>query len=151
MKEEWKELDELLERKRRSDKKLAEFQQRTFDFQEFEKKHIDAIYDLYVIGNTLYLDIELPGVFRNDINIQLSRSKIIISGYFPTPIALNEGVFIEHKRKRGSFEYIFILPEDMIVEHYDAQLANGILYLKMELQSQSKQKKLPSTAYSQDD
>ena len=135
-------LEELLERKQKCDQKLEEIQNRKISPEIDNSVDADASYDLYIIDNILYLDIDLPGVFEKDIDILFLPPKLVISGKFPTPVTLEGRDYIVQKRKLGRFEYKFRIPEKKIIGTYDTQINNGIFHLRFRLIASAEQKKL---------
>lgn len=139
-------LDELLQRKRRCDEKLEQIQSRNIkEKPKAAKKHTEPTYDQYIIENTTYIDLDLPGVFKEDIHFQVTTSGIIVSGEFPTPVDVHEDDFVVQRRIKGKFEYNFAFPKDKFVQEYDSNLEDGVLHLKLRLSDSAQQKQIPDS------
>lgn len=129
-------LEELWARKQRSDAKLNEFQSRTFNFAK-EELATNPSYDLYWLEDEFYLDIDLPGVFEKDISVDLALPHLQISGTYPSLAELGHQAYIESKRQHGSFAYSFLIPHGKMVQHYEYQLEQGVLHLKIQFHKAS--------------
>ncbi len=89
--------------------------------------------DLYETPNAFMLSAELPGLARDQIEIQAEDSRIIIRGArFAGPgreIPCEQ--FHRVERGHGQFQRAFALPEPIDVEHVTADLKDGVLTVTM--------------------
>ncbi|OLT46921.1 hypothetical protein BJF85_00095 [Saccharomonospora sp. CUA-673] len=69
------------------------------------------------------VEVELPGVQRDDITVDLADNVLSISG----EIAEREGTFRRRTRRTGQFRYGVTLPEGVDAEQIGAELADGVL------------------------
>ncbi|WP_431913876.1 Hsp20/alpha crystallin family protein [Nonomuraea jabiensis] len=69
---------------------------------------------------------ELPGLKREDINVEVNDSELCVSG------EINEEAKGQMLRRRtGRFVYRTILPSDADTEHIGGELADGILTVRV--------------------
>src|SRR5919109_4563753 len=78
--------------------------------------------DAYVI------EAELPGVKREDVNIELVGNELAISGEIKE--RKREGTLRRQTRRTGRFEYLVSLPDHVDGEKIEASLDNGILTVR---------------------
>jgi len=79
--------------------------------------------DAYVI------DAELPGVKREDVNIEVVGSELSITGEIKE--RERKGVLRRRTRRVGRFEYRVRLPEQVDPESVEASLSEGILTVRV--------------------
>src|ERR1700760_1596802 len=66
------------------------------------------------------IEAELPGVRKDDVNIETSNSELVISGDITE--RERKGVLRRRARRTGRFEYRVVLPGDVDEEHIEASL-----------------------------
>jgi HSP20 family protein len=71
----------------------------------------------------------LPGVKRDQINVQVSGGQLVISGEVAD--REREGVLRRAARRRGRFEYRTTLPADADPDQVSASLADGVLTVRV--------------------
>ncbi|GAA1232274.1 hypothetical protein GCM10009676_14280 [Prauserella halophila] len=69
------------------------------------------------------VEIEVPGVKREDIAVDLADGKLTVSG----EVTEREGHFRRRTRRTGQFRYAATLPEGVDTEQVGAELADGVL------------------------
>ncbi|MFF4620624.1 Hsp20/alpha crystallin family protein [Nonomuraea jabiensis] len=69
---------------------------------------------------------ELPGLKREDINVEVNDSELCVSGEIS-----EEGKGQMLRRRTGRFVYRTILPSDADTEHIGGELADGILVVRV--------------------
>jgi HSP20 family protein len=82
--------------------------------------------DLYENSGAFVLTAELPGLSREDIEIQAEESRIIIRGERPAGPARCEQ-YHRVERGHGRFSRTFLLPEPIDTEAVTADLKDGLL------------------------
>lgn len=73
------------------------------------------------------VEIEVPGLAREDISVELAEGRLTVSG----EIAEREGHFLRRTRRTGQFRYVATLPEDADTEQVGAALADGVLTVRV--------------------
>ncbi len=76
-----------------------------------------------------YLEIDLPGVKKEDINIELKDNMLIISGERKFKKEENDKGYKRVESFFGKFERRFTLPADADVEKIEASVEDGVLKL----------------------
>jgi HSP20 family protein len=79
--------------------------------------------DAYVI------EAELPGVKREDVNIEVLGNELSITGEIKE--RERQGVLRRRTRRVGRFEYRVRLPEQVDSENVEANLAEGVLTVRI--------------------
>ena len=74
------------------------------------------------------IEAELPGVRKDDVNIEMSNSELLISGDITK--RERKGVLRRRARRTGRFEYRVVLPGDVDEEHIEANLHDGVLTVR---------------------
>jgi HSP20 family protein len=79
--------------------------------------------DAYVV------EAEVPGVKREDVNIEVTGHELFISGEMREP--KREGVIRRQTRRTGRFEFRVTLPGEVDPEAVDAKLNDGVLTVRI--------------------
>ncbi|WP_309064347.1 Hsp20/alpha crystallin family protein [Microbacterium sp.] len=75
------------------------------------------------------VEVELPGVKRDDINIELSGADLIVSGELKE--REREGLFRHRTRRTGRFHYRVHLPDAVDADGVKATLDEGVLSVRV--------------------
>ena len=121
--------------------RILELQQRNKD-SNINEQSIDLDYDLYLEHEYLFLNVNLPGVLKQELKVELNRGEIIISGEFPNLCADEEVEFLERQRPSGIFQKNFLLPPDFLIQKHEWQLVDGVLQIRMILKADQKDSRL---------
>jgi HSP20 family protein len=84
---------------------------------------IDEEDDAYVV------EAELPGVRREDVNIELVGNELTISGEVKE--REHKGVVRRRSRRTGRFDYRVKLPDQIEAEKIDASMTEGVLTIRV--------------------
>ena len=87
--------------------RILELQQRNMD-SNINEQSIDLDYDLYLEHEYLFLNVNLPGVLKQELKVELNQGEIIISGEFPNLCSYEEVEFLERQRPSGFFQKNFL-------------------------------------------
>lgn len=79
--------------------------------------------DAYVV------EAELPGVKREDVNIELLGNELAITGNVEK--RERKGVLRQRTRRSGRFEYRLGLPEQVDADRIEANLVDGVLTVRV--------------------
>jgi HSP20 family protein len=86
------------------------------------------------------LEAELPGVKREDVEIELVGNELAVTG------ELNEkeraGIVRRRTRRTGRFDYRVTVPEQVDAEQMDASLADGVLTVRVRKSQRAQRKKI---------
>jgi HSP20 family protein len=75
------------------------------------------------------IEVDVPGVAREDIDIELSDRDLMISGEIKEKE--RTGMLRRSMRRTGRFEYRTLLPGEINTEGVDATLRDGVLTVKI--------------------
>jgi HSP20 family protein len=79
--------------------------------------------DAYVI------EAELPGVQKDDVNIELQSNELMITGEIKE--RERQGILRKRTRRIGRFEYRVRLPEQVDSDNVEAKLNDGVLTVRV--------------------
>jgi HSP20 family protein len=90
--------------------------------------------DAYVV------EAELPGVKREEVELELLANELAISG----EVAPRErtGTMRRQARRTGRFEYRVTLPDQVDAERIDASLADGVLTIRIPKAEQAQRRRI---------
>ncbi|MGW2512239.1 Hsp20 family protein [Streptomyces scopuliridis] len=81
--------------------------------------------DLHETDDAYVVEAELPGIEREDIDVEISHQELRITGEYKE--REREGVLRHSTRRAGHFEYRALLPGDLKAEEVTAALSDGVL------------------------
>lgn len=93
--------------------------------------------DAYVI------EAEMPGVKREDVQIEQIGNELAISGEFKEKE--RSGVLRKQTRRTGQFAYRVVLPEQVDTEMVQAKLSDGVLTVTIPKSTKAAHKKIEIT------
>lgn len=85
--------------------------------------------DIEEQDNAYVIEAELPGVEKNDVNIELVANELMITGEIKE--REREGILRRRTRRIGRFEYRVRLPEQVDADNIDAKLKDGVLTVRV--------------------
>lgn len=86
-------------------------------------------------GN-LVLQADLPGMSKDDINVDIEDDRIVIHGERRNERETNEKGFYHSERSYGSFHRSIPLPEGIDADNAEAKFDNGVLEITMPMPKQ---------------
>ncbi|HVU23622.1 MAG TPA: Hsp20/alpha crystallin family protein [Opitutus sp.] len=92
--------------------------------------------DLYEDKENTYVRAELPGVTRDDINVEMVEGYLTITGARKTPATEGEG------EQSFSFSRSVSVPEDVQADKVSAGFENGVLTVTLPKREEAKPKKV---------
>jgi HSP20 family protein len=98
------------------------------------------ITDIEETDDAWVIEAELPGVNRQDLNVEMRDSELIIAGEIKEKE--RKGVLRRQTRKTGEFEYRVTLPGDSDAEHIEANLHDGVLTVRVPKTEQAKPRRI---------
>ena len=84
--------------------------------------------DVEETDDAYLLEIELPGVRREDVTVELEGSDLVVSGEVEE--RERKGVLRRQARPVGRFEYRLSLPQKIDPDRIEASLSDGVLTLR---------------------
>jgi HSP20 family protein len=89
------------------------------------------------------VEVEVPGLKRDDITIEATGSELVISGEYTEKE--RAGWLRTKTRRVGRFEYRTSLPANVDVEHITADMADGVLAVRVPKNEQAKPRRIAIT------
>lgn len=89
-------------------------------------------------GNELVVCAELPGLRKEDVNIEVDEDQLVISGERREESESKEEGWYHSERSYGSFCRTVPLPEGAQTDNVQAKLRDGVLEVTVPLQQQQK-------------
>lgn len=90
-----------------------------------------------------HIEVDLPGMKKEDINIDIQDKKLIISGERKLKKEINEKDYHRVESSYGKFSKSFIIPEKTDIENITAFSENGVLEITIpKLKEIEEEKKL---------
>lgn len=87
--------------------------------------------DIYEEGNELIVKTDLPGVKKEDLQIDIADNLVRISGKKEREEKVKSEHYYRFERAHGSFSREFELPSGMDTEKARAHYANGVLEVRI--------------------
>ncbi len=85
-----------------------------------------------------YVEVDLPGVKKEDIHIEVKDNMLIISGERKFKKEEKDKGYVRVESFFGKFERKFTLPPDADTEHIEAEVEDGVLKIKIPKIKESK-------------
>ena len=92
-----------------------------------------------------HVEVDLPGMKKEDINIQVEDNTLVISGERKVKEEIKEEDYYKVESSFGTFSRSFSLPDDADIENIHAESEDGVLEVivpKLEVQKVEKTKKI---------
>lgn len=92
-----------------------------------------------------HVEVDLPGIKKEEINISIEENKLIISGERRVKEEIKEENYYKIESNFGSFSRSFSLPEEADIENIHAESQDGVLEVivpKLEKPSEDKVKNI---------
>jgi HSP20 family protein len=88
-----------------------------------------------------HIDVDLPGVNKEDIKVDVEKSVLTISGERKTKKEIKEEDYYKVETSFGKFSRSFTLPDNVDGENIEAACDNGVLEVIVPKLTESKYKK----------
>ncbi|MEU6184049.1 Hsp20/alpha crystallin family protein [Streptomyces coeruleorubidus] len=90
------------------------------------------------------IEVDVPGVKRDDITIEMADRELVVSGEFKE--RERTGVLRRSTRRTGRFEFRAVLPGEINTEAVEATLSEGVLSVKVPKAEAAKPRRIEITA-----
>lgn len=94
----------------------------------------------------IIVNVELPGVSFNDVNVSVSENQLIIKGDKRRQQKEESKNFGRSERRFGNFQRIFSLPSEVVVEDINAEFKDGVLTITVPKTDGAKPTDIPINA-----
>jgi HSP20 family protein len=98
--------------------------------------------DIYETTDTIVMKAELPGVAREDIQIQINENTLTLKGERRFAKDVQEESYLRIERAYGAFHRSFTLPATVQQEKIRALFKDGVLELTLPKAEESKPKRI---------
>lgn len=98
--------------------------------------------DIYETAEQVILQLDVPGVQADQIDIQCEKGMLSIKGERTLPGGDAERKYYQVENVYGPFERYFELPRTLDVNHIQAKYQDGVLTLTFPKMEQAKPKKI---------
>jgi HSP20 family protein len=85
--------------------------------------------DLSETDDAYIVEVDVPGVKREDITIDLRDDELAVTGELKE--TEREGLFRKRTRRTGHFDYRLTLPRDVDADKVEASMADGVLTVRI--------------------
>ncbi|MGB9710507.1 MAG: Hsp20/alpha crystallin family protein [Thermodesulfovibrio sp.] len=124
----WSPLKEIEEIRKEMDRLFEEFlspvrRKRTVSSEGIISPNVD----IFERGNELVIQVEIPGVDKQDIDLTITDDRLLIKGEIKKPEGVSEEDYILNERSYGPFSRTINLPADVDKSSVKANLNNGLL------------------------
>ncbi len=102
---------------------------RDFNFPDEVSGTFMPSFDVRETPDAYLFTADMPGIRREDLEIQLAGNRLSISGKREQEAAENQGTFYTQERSYGTFSRTFSLPEEVQSGKVAAELRDGVLHL----------------------
>lgn len=92
--------------------------------------------EMHQEGNRWVVQADVPGLRREDVNVEVRDGELVISGERRSQSEKNERGFYRSERTYGSFSRAIPLPEGANLESASASFENGVLRIELEVPEQ---------------
>jgi HSP20 family protein len=96
--------------------------------------------DIEETEDTWIIEAEVPGVNRDDVNVELRDSELVITGEIKA--RERTGILRRRARRKGRFEYRVVLPGVGDDAHVEARLHDGVLTVRVPKPEQERPRRI---------
>ena len=98
--------------------------------------------DIYEDGESIVVKAELPGVDRNDIDVQVENNVLTLRGERKLEREVKTENVYRTERSYGTFTRSFTLPVSVDTEHIKAEYKDGVLHVTLPKVDEAKPRKI---------
>lgn len=91
-------------------------------------------------GDRTFVELEIPGVVKDSLEISVQNGRLTITGERPAPDAAR--TYRHNERHYGKFEQVFRLPESIDPDSVGAELKDGVLTVSLSKRAEALPKKI---------
>jgi len=100
----------------------------------------NPVVDVYEKEGNYVISAEIPGVDKEDIQIDVKDRVLTLKGERTSETETEEGNYHRRERHYGRFERAFVLPEDVEADRIDASFKDGMLHISIPKPEEKKPK-----------
>lgn len=111
-------------------------------FEDFPFSHTwDLAADVYEDDKNIIVEMHVPGIDPDKIDIQIENNHLVISGKRSEESTVTNKDYYKKEIRRGSFERVIALPASVAVEQATADIKDGVLRVSLPKSTESKESK----------
>ncbi len=114
---------------------------RVFDLEAVEASRSPKV-DIFDDGGNFVLSAELPGVSKEDLDIDIKDNRLTVKGEKKLENKTDKEGYIKVERSYGAFERTFFLDDNIDRENIKAEYKDGILRLTLPRKQEEASKKI---------
>jgi len=100
------------------------------------------VVDLYEEKDNIVAKVELPGMGKDDIEVNIADSRLTIKGEKKKEEEVKEENYYRSERSYGSFTRSVELPKEVQVEKAQATFKNGVLEIRLPKSEEAKKREI---------
>ena len=100
--------------------------------------------DLEELDDAYVVEADLPGVKREDVNVELVGNELTITGEMKEQE--RKGTVRRQSRRTGRFDYRLSLPSHVDPEQVEAKLSDGVLKLRIPKSERAQRRRIEITS-----
>ena len=112
------------------------------NFEELSGTFWSPTVDICESGDAVFITAELPGVKREDIDVRMEGTSLILRGKRHQEQEVKEHNFYRMERSFGEFQRIFPVPVGVKTDQIKASLKEGVLKITLPKAEPSKAKQI---------
>ena len=112
-------------------------------FSETATRRFSPALDLQEDETTYQLQVELPGLNKEDVKISLNGRVLTIQGEKKSSHEENREGVLRVERNYGNFQRRIQLPQAVAMEGSHAEMKDGVLHLRLPKQQQAEMRQIP--------
>lgn len=98
--------------------------------------------DVYEEDDSILLEMEIPGIRQEDLNITVENNVLTVSGERKHRESRKQERYHRTERFYGSFSRTFTLPATVDADQIEAKYENGVLSLKMPKKAEARPRQI---------
>jgi HSP20 family protein len=138
----WEPIRDLISIKERMNRIFEESIARSRSKEDFEPVSWSPPVDMYENEDSIILKVEIPGINKSEIDVQLHRDTLILKGKRSRKKESSGEKYLLLERSFGAFTRVFNLPKTVRTDGIQANYKNGILELVLPKAKEAKPKKI---------
>ena len=139
----WDPFREMSSLQERMNRLMSDYRTRSpFGEEEMAQGAWIPAVDIYETKESIVLNVELPGVTKDDISLEVKDSTLTIKGEKKLEKNVKEENFHRMERTYGSFTRAFTLPSTVQQDKVKAKFRDGILEIMLPKEEEAKPKQI---------
>ena len=98
-----------------------------------DQKYYPARYNIYKSGYKMFLELEMPGVSKDDLMIQVEGDHLMAEGRRSSDELI--GKYRIHEIREGMYRNIFTLDDTIDRSKIEATVKNGIVNISLDIRA----------------